>query len=100
MKRIGYHPHVHPAQPWCVFDTNLPEPIDVSRVPKIALFSTRQQAREAHPDAVVDPDFEWECQMVVAQAVATAESAAAHVDARLESSDKANDNVSASKCKS
>ena len=46
MKRIGYHPHVHPAQPWCVFDTNLPEPVDVSRLPKIALFATRQQARE------------------------------------------------------
>jgi hypothetical protein len=87
MKRIGYHPHVHPAQPWCVFDTNLPEPVDVSRLPKIALFATRQQARDAHPDAVVDPDFEWECQMVVVRVFATAESAAAHVHALVVEAD-------------
>lgn len=81
MKRIGYHPHVHPAQPWCVFETSLPEGSDASRLPKVALFSTRREACEAHPDAVVDPEFAWECQLSVVRVFATAESAAAHVRA-------------------
>jgi hypothetical protein len=64
-KRISYHPHVHPAQPWCVFETDLPASVDISRIPKIALFSSRADAKAAHPDAVVDEEFAWECQLRV-----------------------------------
>jgi hypothetical protein len=62
MKRIAYHPHVHPAQPWCVFETELDE---VERLPKIALFATRAEAQLAHPDAVVDSEFAWECRLTI-----------------------------------
>ena len=65
MKRISYHPHVHPAQPWCVFETDLPAHVDVARIPKVALFATRDEARAAHPDATVDQEFAWECQLRV-----------------------------------
>lgn len=63
MKRIAYHPHIHPAQPWCVFETELH---DAERLPKIGLYATRDEAQLAHPDASVDLDFAWECQLRVA----------------------------------
>ena len=61
MKRIAFHPDVHPAQPWCVTDTSLPDGTDISRFPKVALFDTRSAAQAAFPDAVVDRKFGWEC---------------------------------------
>jgi hypothetical protein len=65
MKRISYHPHVHPAQPWCVCETDLPKSVDISRLPKVALFFTRDEAKAAHPDAIVDAELAWECQLRV-----------------------------------
>lgn len=44
MKRIAYHPHVHPAQPWYVFETDFE---DVERIPKIALFAARMQQTDS-----------------------------------------------------
>ena len=64
MKRIAYHPAVHPAQPWCVFETGI-DNTDVERLPKIALYGSRSDAQAAHPDAVVDPEHSWECQLRV-----------------------------------
>jgi hypothetical protein len=58
MKRIAYHPHIHPAQPWCVFDSDFDL---IERIPKIALFATRDEAQLAHPDASVDEEFAREC---------------------------------------
>ena len=62
MKRIGYHPHVHPALPWCVIDTNEPD-LDVSRLPKLGLFATKDEALASCPEAVVDEEFAWECRI-------------------------------------
>ena len=64
MKRIGCHPHIHPALPWCVFETEIPD-VDASTLPKIALFATREEAENAHPDAVVDEEFAWKCRIRV-----------------------------------
>lgn len=61
MKRIGYHPHVHPAQPWCVVDTDIPIGVDVSRMPTLALFVTKAEALASHPEATVDEECAWEC---------------------------------------
>ncbi|MEA2235958.1 MAG: hypothetical protein QOC81_682 [Thermoanaerobaculia bacterium] len=60
MKRIAYHPSVHPAKPWCVFETTF-ENADASRLPKIELFASRRDAQESFPDAIVDEEFAWEC---------------------------------------
>ena len=69
MKRIGYPPDVHPSQPWCVFETEFVA-IDPSRLPKLALYESRQKAQSAHPDAVVDEECAWECQLRVGSAEA------------------------------
>jgi hypothetical protein len=45
-----------------VFETEFDE---VERLPKIALFGTREEARLAHPDAVVDSEFAWECRLTI-----------------------------------
>lgn len=63
MKRIACHPHVHPALPWCVAETSLPDGADTSRIPKVALFPTKSAAQAAHPDAIVDTEHDWECRI-------------------------------------
>lgn len=61
MKRIAYHPQIHPALPWCVVETEFPCDEDSERFPKVGVFATRDAAQAAHPDAVVDSEFTWEC---------------------------------------
>ena len=46
-----------------MFETDLPKSVDISRLPKVALFLTRDEAKHAHPDAIVDDEVAWECQL-------------------------------------
>lgn len=36
---------------------------DISHFPKLALFATKAEALAAWPEAVVDAEFAWECQL-------------------------------------
>ena len=66
MKRIAYHPDLHPALPWCVNETSVERGINISHFPALALFATKSAAQAAYPDATVDEEFAWECQLQIA----------------------------------